>query len=111
MRGLSAHYAARRALRNFVASETAHAALRWHGGFESPETHHAEARREAHDQRRRPLAGRQPRRPLALTNDAVQKRCEDYGKFEPGNKLSFNTIINLHQLLSVLTLTCRGWPD
>ena len=25
-----------------------------------------------------------------LTNDAVQKRCEDYGKFEPGNKLSFN---------------------
>lgn len=25
-----------------------------------------------------------------LTNDAVQKRSEDYGKFEPGNKLSFN---------------------
>jgi hypothetical protein len=25
-----------------------------------------------------------------LTNDAVQKRCEDYGKFEPGNKLSYN---------------------
>lgn len=25
-----------------------------------------------------------------LTNDAVQKRAEDYGKFEPGNKLSYN---------------------
>ena len=25
-----------------------------------------------------------------LTNDAVQKRCEEYGKFEPGNKLSYN---------------------
>ena len=25
-----------------------------------------------------------------LTNDAVQKRSEDYGKFEPGNKLSYN---------------------
>lgn len=23
-----------------------------------------------------------------LTNDAVQKKCEDYGKFEGGNKLS-----------------------
>lgn len=26
---------------------------------------------------------------IHLTNDAVQKKCEDYGKFEPGNKLSF----------------------
>lgn len=25
-----------------------------------------------------------------LTNDAVQKKCEDYGKLEPGNKLSYN---------------------
>lgn len=25
-----------------------------------------------------------------MTNDAVQKRSEDYGKFEPGNKLSYN---------------------
>ena len=25
-----------------------------------------------------------------LTNDAVQKKAEDYGKFEPGNKLSYN---------------------
>lgn len=25
-----------------------------------------------------------------LTNDAVQKTCQDYGKYEPGNKLSFN---------------------
>lgn len=29
-------------------------------------------------------------RMVHLTNDAVQKRCEDYGKFEPGNKLSYN---------------------
>ena len=27
---------------------------------------------------------------LHLTNDAVQKKAEDYGKFEPGNKLSYN---------------------
>lgn len=25
-----------------------------------------------------------------LTNDAVQKHCEDYGKYESGNKLSYN---------------------
>jgi len=24
-----------------------------------------------------------------LTNDAVQKYCEDYGRYEPGNKISF----------------------
>lgn len=24
-----------------------------------------------------------------LTNDAIQKRCDDYGKFESGNKLSY----------------------
>lgn len=24
-----------------------------------------------------------------LTNDAVQKKAEDYGKFEPGNKMSY----------------------
>lgn len=27
---------------------------------------------------------------IHLTNDAVQKKCEDYGKFEPGNKISFS---------------------
>ena len=26
---------------------------------------------------------------IHLTNDAVQKYSEDYGKYEPGNKLSF----------------------
>jgi hypothetical protein len=29
-------------------------------------------------------------RMIHLTNDAVQKKCEDYGRFEPGNKLSFS---------------------
>ena len=24
-----------------------------------------------------------------LTNDAIQKKCEEYGKFEGGNKISF----------------------
>lgn len=24
-----------------------------------------------------------------LTNDAIQKKCDDYGKHEPGNKLSY----------------------
>jgi tubulin monoglycylase TTLL3/8 len=28
-------------------------------------------------------------RMVHLTNDAVQKKAEDYGKFEPGNKLSY----------------------
>lgn len=26
---------------------------------------------------------------IHLTNDAVQKTCEEYGKYEPGNKLTF----------------------
>lgn len=26
---------------------------------------------------------------IHLTNDAVQKRCDDYGKHEAGNKVSF----------------------
>jgi tubulin--tyrosine ligase len=26
---------------------------------------------------------------IHLTNDAIQKRAEDYGKFESGNKVSF----------------------
>mmetsp|Transcript_19833 Transcript_19833/g.19843 ORF Transcript_19833/g.19843 Transcript_19833/m.19843 type:complete len:125 (+) Transcript_19833:272-646(+) len=26
---------------------------------------------------------------IHLTNDAVQKKSDDYGKFEPGNKLSY----------------------
>jgi hypothetical protein len=26
---------------------------------------------------------------IHLTNDAVQKNCEDYGKFENGNKVSY----------------------
>jgi len=25
-----------------------------------------------------------------LTNDAIQKYSDDYGKYEPGNKISFN---------------------
>jgi tubulin monoglycylase TTLL3/8 len=29
-------------------------------------------------------------RMIHLTNDAVQKKCEEYGKYEPGNKLSFS---------------------
>ena len=33
------------------------------------------------------LLGRQAR--IHLTNDAVQKKLEDYGKFESGNKLSY----------------------
>lgn len=28
-------------------------------------------------------------RMVHLTNDAVQKKSEDYGKYEPANKLSF----------------------
>lgn len=27
---------------------------------------------------------------IHLTNDAIQKRSEEYGKFESGNKLTFN---------------------
>jgi tubulin--tyrosine ligase len=27
---------------------------------------------------------------IHLTNDAIQKYSENYGKFEPGNKLSFD---------------------
>lgn len=26
-----------------------------------------------------------------LTNDAVQQKCDDYGKFENGNKMSYQT--------------------
>lgn len=26
---------------------------------------------------------------IHLTNDAIQKKAEDYGKFEPGNKMSY----------------------
>lgn len=29
---------------------------------------------------------------IHLTNDAVQKNCPDYGKFEPGNKISFEAL-------------------
>ena len=28
-------------------------------------------------------------RMIHLTNDAVQKKSEDYGRFEPGNKISY----------------------
>jgi tubulin--tyrosine ligase len=28
---------------------------------------------------------------IHLTNDAVQKKSEDYGKFEGGNKVKINT--------------------
>ena len=27
---------------------------------------------------------------IHLTNDAIQKKSENYGKFEPGNKMSYN---------------------
>ena len=33
-------------------------------------------------------------RMVHLTNDAVQKKAEDYGKFEPGNKLSYTEFQN-----------------
>ncbi len=29
---------------------------------------------------------------IHLTNDAIQKNCEEYGKYEPGNKLTFNDL-------------------
>lgn len=29
---------------------------------------------------------------IHLTNDAVQKQCEDYGSFEEGNKVSYNDL-------------------
>lgn len=29
---------------------------------------------------------------IHLTNDAIQKKSEDYGKFENGNKISFNDL-------------------
>lgn len=29
-------------------------------------------------------------RMIHLTNDAVQKNSDDYGKYEPGNKLSYD---------------------
>ena len=38
-------------------------------------------------------------RMVHLTNDAVQKKAEDYGKYEPGNKMSyseFQTYIDKH---------------
>ena len=31
---------------------------------------------------------------IHLTNDAVQKKAEDYGKYEAGNKLSYNDLQN-----------------
>ena len=31
---------------------------------------------------------------IHLTNDAVQKRDKGYGKYEPGNKMSFNEFQN-----------------
>jgi len=44
-------------------------------------------------------------RMVHLTNDAVQKKAEDYGKFEPGNKLSYadfqNYIDKNHASLNV----------
>jgi len=33
-------------------------------------------------------------RMVHLTNDAVQKKAEDYGKFEPGNKMSYQDFQN-----------------
>ena len=29
---------------------------------------------------------------IHLTNDAIQKNCEQYGKYEEGNKLTFNEL-------------------
>lgn len=31
---------------------------------------------------------------IHLTNDAIQKKAEDYGKYEPGNKLSYIDLQN-----------------
>jgi len=31
---------------------------------------------------------------MHLVNDAVQKKNEDYGKYEPGNKLSYSEFAN-----------------
>lgn len=31
---------------------------------------------------------------IHLTNDAIQKKAEDYGKFESGNKLSYTDLQN-----------------
>jgi hypothetical protein len=31
---------------------------------------------------------------IHLTNDAIQKRDKNYGKFEPGNKMSYNELQN-----------------
>lgn len=33
-------------------------------------------------------------RNIHLTNDAIQKKCADYGKYEPGNKMSYNEFQN-----------------
>lgn len=35
---------------------------------------------------------------IHLTNDAVQNKCEDYGKYEPGNKLSY---VDLQRYLDI----------
>ena len=29
---------------------------------------------------------------IHLTNDSVQKNCDNYGKYEPANKISFNQL-------------------
>ena len=35
---------------------------------------------------------------IHLTNDAVQKKSEDYGRFESGNKVSFFLLYLLQQI-------------
>ena len=62
-----------------------------------------------------------------LTNDAIQKKCEEYGKFENGNKVSFpdfqkyldsthgdktyNFYDSVYPKMMVLfEFNVRGWP-
>lgn len=40
---------------------------------------------------------------MHLTNDAVQKRLDDYGKFESGNKLSY---AEFQKYLDSINLKC-----
>ena len=61
---------------------------------------------------------------IHLTNDAVQKKCEDYGKFEPGNKISFSDFqryldasepklkfwAQAYPEMKVALLLFRNWP-
>lgn len=39
---------------------------------------------------------------IHLTNDAVQKKSEDYGRFESGNKVSFNSYLLANNLANMV---------